>query len=184
MSNVANYTEQGGARSVIGGSLDVVSGGELDLESGSTLKDGGTAGLGAARLQDAILNGAKIANVATANVIGGIEVIHMLTVADGATADIDITLTHKTRITDVWLVKTGAAGHASEDTITVKNAADAITDAIAVGAADKAIKRASTIDDAYWEIAAAGTLRITRTKGAGGGNNVACTVFVRGLRVA
>ena len=36
--NVANYKEQGGARDVIGGSLDVVSGGEIDFESGSALK--------------------------------------------------------------------------------------------------------------------------------------------------
>ena len=39
--NVDNYTEQGGARTVIGGSIDVVSGGDLDLESGSTFKIAG-----------------------------------------------------------------------------------------------------------------------------------------------
>ena len=36
--NVVNYTEQGGAREVIGGSLDVVSGGDLDIESGGAFK--------------------------------------------------------------------------------------------------------------------------------------------------
>ncbi len=41
--NVSNYIEQGGARTVIGGSLDVVSGGDLDIESGGSLKIGGTA---------------------------------------------------------------------------------------------------------------------------------------------
>lgn len=41
--NVSNYTEQGGARTVIGGSLDVVSGGDLDVESGAALKLAGTA---------------------------------------------------------------------------------------------------------------------------------------------
>jgi hypothetical protein len=35
--NVSNYREQGGARWVIGGSLDVASGGELDIESGGSL---------------------------------------------------------------------------------------------------------------------------------------------------
>lgn len=42
--NVANYTEQGGARRVVasGGSLDVESGGELDIESGGALKLAGT----------------------------------------------------------------------------------------------------------------------------------------------
>lgn len=41
--NVVNYMEQGGARWVIGGSLDVISGGDLDLEAGSTFKIAGTA---------------------------------------------------------------------------------------------------------------------------------------------
>lgn len=132
----------------------------------------------------AVVTGAKVPTTADANVIGAVPLLHRVDVADGATGDIDTVLTHKTRVLDVWLVKTGGAGHASEDTITVKNGATAITDAIAVGAADKAIKRAGTIDDASWEIAAAGTLRITRTKGAGGGNNVQCTVYVLGLRVA
>ena len=40
--NVSNYREQGGARTVIGGSLDVVSGGDLDIESGGALKIAGT----------------------------------------------------------------------------------------------------------------------------------------------
>lgn len=43
MSNVPNYTEPGGARDVVGGSLDVVSGGEIDIESGGSLKLAGTA---------------------------------------------------------------------------------------------------------------------------------------------
>lgn len=41
--NVSNYKEQGGARTVIGGSLDVVSGGDLDIESGASLKIAGVA---------------------------------------------------------------------------------------------------------------------------------------------
>lgn len=41
--NVLNYGEQGGARTVIGGSLDVVSGGDLDVESGATFKLAGVA---------------------------------------------------------------------------------------------------------------------------------------------
>lgn len=40
--NTLNYTENGGARTVIGGSLDVVSGGDLDIESGASLKMAGT----------------------------------------------------------------------------------------------------------------------------------------------
>lgn len=46
--NTSNYREQGGARTVIGGSLDVVSGGDLDMESGSALKIAGTTVSGTA----------------------------------------------------------------------------------------------------------------------------------------
>lgn len=41
-ANVSNYDEQGGARTVIGGSIDVVSGGDMDIESGGALKIAGT----------------------------------------------------------------------------------------------------------------------------------------------
>ena len=40
--NVSNYTEQGGARTVVGGTLDVVSGGDLDIEAGGVLSIAGT----------------------------------------------------------------------------------------------------------------------------------------------
>lgn len=40
--SVSNYREQGGARWVIGGSLDVVSGGDIDIESGGALKIAGS----------------------------------------------------------------------------------------------------------------------------------------------
>jgi hypothetical protein len=48
--SVVNYNEQGGARTVIGGDLDVASGGELDIESGGTLtvSSGATATFSAA----------------------------------------------------------------------------------------------------------------------------------------
>lgn len=42
-ANVSNYKEQGGARWVVGGSVDVVSGGDLDIESGGSIKIAGTA---------------------------------------------------------------------------------------------------------------------------------------------
>lgn len=38
MPNTLNYGEQGGARTVIGGSIDVISGGEIDIESGGSFK--------------------------------------------------------------------------------------------------------------------------------------------------
>lgn len=125
--------------------------------------------------------GASVDDVAANNAIGGIEVVHRITVPDGSTGNVDTTLSHKERVIDVHLVKTVNAGGAS-DTITVLNATNAITNAMSINVADKTVVRAGTIDDAYWEIAAGGTLRVTRTKASAA--NVACEVFVHCLRVA
>lgn len=162
-SNAKIYKKHGAAEMVVasGGTVTVESGGVVDVSSG----------------QGAL----KLPTVADANVIGAVPVVHRITVADGATADIDVVLTYKTRVYDVVVVKTDGAGGAS-DTITVKNGATAITDAIDINVADKAVKRAGTIDDAAWDIAAGGTLRVTRTKASAA--NVACEVIVYGMKVA
>ena len=134
-------------------------------------------------LNAATMTGADVAVVADDNLVGGIPVVHRLSIADQASGNVDYTLTHKTRVIDVWIVKTGAAGHATEDTIQVGNGANPITEAISIGGTDTEVNRATSIDDAYHEIAAAGTLRIAVVKGGGGGNNTACEVYVMGLRV-
>ncbi len=69
----------------------------------------------------------------------------------------------------------------SSTTLTVKNGTTAITDTMAASGADKALVRAATIDDASWEVAAGGTLRVTSATGA---TQPAATVFVRAIRVA
>lgn len=126
-------------------------------------------------LLSAALTGAHAAVVANVNVIGGIPVVHRVT-ASALTGDVDVVLTHKTRIYDVICIQTAAGG--SGDTITVKNGATAITDAIDCNKSDKVITRAGTIDDAAWEIAAAGTLRVS------GASAVTCEVIIYGMRVA
>lgn len=85
--NVSNYMEEGGARQVVGGSLDVVSGGELDIESGGALKLAGTA-LTAGAAEINVLHGA--ANGAPGLVVGAeggggttINVAIQLNKADG-----------------------------------------------------------------------------------------------------
>lgn len=123
----------------------------------------------------ASLSGTQAAEVADVNVIGGIPVIHRITAA-ALTGDVDVTLTHKTRIIDVYCINTAAGG--AGDTITVKNGATAITDAMDINKNDKVITRAGTIDDAQYEIAASGTLRVTGASGA------TCEVVVVGIRVA
>jgi trimeric autotransporter adhesin len=133
----------------------------------------------AAKIADGILTGAKVAVLADDAVVGGIPVVINVAIADGVTADKDVVLTHKTEILDVIVQKRSAAGGAS-DTITVKNGATAITNDMDINVADKTIVRAGTIDDAQSTIAAAGTLRITKTKASA--NNVACQVTIRGVR--
>jgi hypothetical protein len=127
------------------------------------------------------LTGTVAANVANANVIGGLPQLFRINTAGGATANTDVTVTHKIRVIDAWVVN-NAAGTAS-DTIQVFNGASAITDAIDISGADTTLARAGIINDANHEIAAAGTLRITETDG-GGSDSPATTVYVLAIRVA
>lgn len=71
--NVSNYNEQGGARTVIGGSLDVVSGGDLDIESGGALKIAGTAvtsSAGELNAMDGVTSTAAELNLVDGSVVG------------------------------------------------------------------------------------------------------------------
>lgn len=125
------------------------------------------------------IDGVQATNLADLNVVGVLEVVHRFDLAAGALADTDIVLTHKTRVIDAWLVLRGAG--VATTTLTVKNSATAITDAMAASGSDKAVVRCATLDDAQWEVAAGGTLRVTSATGA---TQPAATVFVRGVRVA
>lgn len=132
-----------------------------------------------AKIEANSLTGLVVENVADKNVIGGIPVIHRIDIAAGANANVDVTLTHKTRVIDAWLVLRGA-GVASE-TFQIKNGANAISNAMAASGSDQALVRAASIDDAYHEIAAGGTLRVT---GASGASMPDATIYVAGIRVA
>lgn len=127
------------------------------------------------------LTGLVAGSVADANVIGGIPVLHRITTAGGATANTDVTLTHKTRVLDAWIVNR-AAGTAS-DTVQILNGTNAISDAVDISGADNTIARIGTLDDAYEEIAASGTLRVTETDG-GSSDSPAVDVYVLCVRVA
>jgi len=136
---------------------------------------------GSAAALNGVLTGAAAKNVADANVIGGLPVVHRIAVADGVTGNIDVVLTHKTMLTNISIIKGQAAGGAS-DTITVNNVANPITNAISINIAAKTVAIPTTIDDAYTTVAAGTVLRIVRTKASAA--NVGCTVIVQGLRVA
>lgn len=126
-----------------------------------------------------VLNGVNVGNVADDGVIGGIPVLHRVVIAAGALGDTDVTLTHKTRIVDAWLVLTGAG--VATTTLQVKSGANVITDAMAASGSDEALVRAASINNANHEIAAGGTLRVTSATGATQPNAI---VYVLGTRVA
>lgn len=126
-----------------------------------------------------LLEGTQVGNVAEANVIGGIRVIHEVAITAGVLADTDVILTHKTRVLDAFLILRGAG--VATTTLTVKNGATAITNAMAASGSDQDLVRAASINDASYEIAAGGTLRVTSATGA---SQPAALVVVIGLRVA
>jgi hypothetical protein len=123
------------------------------------------------------LSGLVTKFVAPGNVIGGIPVVHHILMVAGANGDTNITLTHKTRITDVIVHPRTTVESAA---VTVKSTTNAITDAI-VAATAGAVTRAGSIAVAYDTIAAGGVLRAT---GSGGATQPDCDVYVYGFRVA
>lgn len=139
------------------------------------------AGITAAKIADDILNGAKVAEVADDNVIGGIPVIFRILLGSGANANHDVTVTNKVRVIDAWNAMKGAGTAGS--TVTVQNNTNAISDAMDCSSAgDKDVVRAGEIDDAYHEIAAGGTLRVATASSGGDFPGAEC--YVMALRVA
>lgn len=129
----------------------------------------------------AALDGDNVALNANSNVIGSIDLVHRIPVPAGATGDVDTVLTYKSRVIDAWLVKTNANGGGA-GTIQVLNGSNAITNAMSIDINDTTIARATQINDANHEIAAGGTLKITRTRTAS--TDETCIVYVRVVRVA
>lgn len=93
----------------------------------------------------------------------GLPVVFEFAIPDAATADYDIIVKRKIEVIDVIVRKSGAG---AANTITVKKAAAAISNAIAADT-DKAVTRAGTLDPANFTLNAGDTLRVTATKAAG-----------------
>lgn len=135
------------------------------------------------------LGGVKLASVtplaaagALANTNMGIEGILILDVPDAASGNVDFTaLPFKIQVTGIFYIKTGGAGNAG-NSVTVHNGTtgNAITSTIN-NATDAGVASPATIEDAYWEIAAAATIRVVTVRA--GGNN-ACRLVIRYVRVA
>lgn len=150
----------------------------LDDKAVTQAKIGDDA-VGLTQVEDGTLDGTIAKNVAGSNTEAGLLIVHYVLADQAGGADKDVTVTHKVRVLDVIVVNKAAGG--AGDTITVKNGATAITDAIDTNKADKTVTRAGTIDDAAHEIAAAGTLRVSKADGA---NDPNCEVYVVCMRVA
>lgn len=117
--------------------------------------------------------------VAEDNVIGGLPVVFMINIDAGDVGAKNITMTHKVRVLDAYVILRGAG--VGSCTLTVGNGANAITNAMAVSGSDQAVVRAASIDDAYYEIAATtGTLRVTTAAGA---TQPECLVVVTAVRI-
>jgi len=157
-----------------GAAADVAVSGDVTMANTGAV----TIGAGKVTLANHVAaseDGTVVKVAADVNIIGAIPVIHRI-MATALTGDVTVVLTHKTRILDVWTNAVGAGG--AGDTITVKNVATAVTNAIDLNVADKTVVRATTLDNAQVEIAAGTNLVVS------GASAVNAVVYILGVRVA
>lgn len=94
-----------------------------------------------------------------------------VTVPDAATGDIDIVMATKFEVVAVECIKRNGAG--AGNTVTLKNSATAITNAIACDTDDTVTRAATIIDGAGTNVFAIGeTLRLSCTRAAGTRNSL------------
>lgn len=122
--------------------------------------------------------GVPVGTIANANVAPGVPWVHRVDIAD-VSANTDLVPTEKIRVIDAWGLNTGIAAHATADTWQLFNGANAISDVVAKTATVNALRRISTINPAYHEVAAGGTLRVTAVKST----NAALTAYLLVLKV-
>ena len=134
-----------------------------------------------AAIEDSIIQGQKVAVVAPANAICGIPVTHIVDVPAGATGNVDLVLTYKFQVLEIVGHKRSAAGGGA-GTVQFANSANPISNAMSIDVVDQTVIRAGTIDDAFSEIAAGGTLRAIRTRTAS--TDETSRWFVTGVRIA
>lgn len=135
-----------------------------------------------AKLADQNITAAKLSNTSITGSLAGIPVVWEIEVA-GTTANYDVVVSNKCRITDLIVLKAPADGGAGT-TIQLKTSGGAanITNALDLNTTtDGAVVRASTIDLANRQVAAGTTLRLAATQGAG---SCACVAIVKGIWVA
>lgn len=125
------------------------------------------------------LTGRLVDTVAADAVVGGIPVLHVIAVPDAASSVKEITLTHRSRVIDVWAVKTGANAAAANTVKLQNNADDDITDALNMNVNAGVRVGAATVNQANAIIDAGEKLKANWTKAGG---NSAMTIFVLCVR--
>lgn len=132
---------------------------------------------------DAALTGAKPATVANVNTVPGLPGVFRVLVPSGANGNVDVVVSRKVRVIDAWFVMKGAGTAGSTLRVTNGTGANHVTEAFDASALVDTSKRSwATIDDANHEIAAAGTLRLT--KASTGGDFPGAEAYVAVLPVA
>jgi hypothetical protein len=135
------------------------------------------------------IGGVKLASVtplaaagALGNVNMGVEGVLILDIPDAASGNVDFTsLPFKIQVLGGSYIKTGGAGNAGNSMVVHNGTTgNAITGSLN-SATDKDVVAITSLDDAYWEIAANATVRVVTVKA--GGNNAARLVL-RYVRVA
>ena len=162
----------------VAGQIFVSAGSAYGIDEVAVSGDATLAANGALTIADSVLEGSNVANVAPDNVVGGIPVIFEIAVEDG-TANNDITSTHRIKVIDFWFVGGDTQGSTS-DTVQLLNGVNAITEAVAKTTDAGCLVRATSFDNDYTTIAAAGTIRVAAVKDT----NVAGTAYVMAIRVA
>lgn len=170
---------------LVGDGTDIVSvavSGDVTLAATGAVTIAANA-VEAGMVADDQLDGSHAANYATSGLTPCIPVLYSFAIDGGAAADDDFVVAEKILVTDVWAQHTGGAGESS-DTLTVKLATNAITDAMAWSGADNVVVRAANIIDAYATVAAGATIRITTTDDDSQNDVGAGIVYILGHRVA
>jgi hypothetical protein len=123
MSNVSNFIEQGGARSVIGGELDVVSGGAITVEGGASLTVNSGASLTIA--SGAAVTDSRGAVTASDATLTATKALHAgRVVAFGRAAGTVVTLPAATGTGDIYRFVIATTATSNANVIKVANATD------------------------------------------------------------
>lgn len=148
-----------------------------NLNSNPVVSVGGLGGSAVNVTSDAAAGALTLANLA-------IPVRLSLTIPAGATGNVDFTgLPFKCRVRSVYGIKTTGAGGGT-GTVRIANGATTnwITDAISIDVADTTVLNATTLDDAYIDLAAGATIRVVRTRTLS--TNEACVLTLELDRVS